>query len=79
MDRYPVEFYTDFLDYIRERYDGEFWLAQPSEVARYWRTLRQSGSSDDKKMWVPGTLCSSCRQAYTEGWLSDYPPGVPPS
>jgi hypothetical protein len=39
MDRYPVRFYTDFLDYVRQRYGDHVWLATPSEVARYWREL----------------------------------------
>ena len=43
IDRYPVERYTEFLDYIQSRYAGQFWLAHPSEVAQYWTGLRPPG------------------------------------
>ena len=33
---YPVSFYEELLLYIRERYPGCYWAAQPGEVARYY-------------------------------------------
>jgi glycosyltransferase involved in cell wall biosynthesis len=71
--RYPIELYTDFLDYIKDRYAGQFWLARPSEVARYWRGLGGSALGADNTIVVPSTLCARCRQAHEDGWLSQYP------
>jgi glycosyltransferase involved in cell wall biosynthesis/peptidoglycan/xylan/chitin deacetylase (PgdA/CDA1 family) len=35
-DEYPVSHYQELLSYIREKYEGMFWLAQPREVARFY-------------------------------------------
>jgi glycosyltransferase involved in cell wall biosynthesis/peptidoglycan/xylan/chitin deacetylase (PgdA/CDA1 family) len=34
-DEYPASRYEDFLRYVRERYDGQYWAALPREVARH--------------------------------------------
>jgi uncharacterized protein len=34
---YPAAFYQEFLEYIRAKYDGQFWHAQPREVASFVR------------------------------------------
>ena len=34
---YPVAFYQEFLEYIRAKYDGQFWHAAPREVASFVR------------------------------------------
>jgi glycosyltransferase involved in cell wall biosynthesis len=73
MDHYPVELYTEFLDYINSCYAGQFWIAQPSEVARYWRGLRPAGIGTANTIPASPTLCASCRQAHAEGWLTHYP------
>lgn len=73
MDRYPVELYTDFLDYVRARYGDQFWLAHPSAVAQYWRGLRPAGVGHVNPIMSQPTFCDSCRRAHAEGWLSQYP------
>jgi len=35
---YPVKFYSQLLDYIRSRYEGQYWHALPREVAAWART-----------------------------------------
>lgn len=40
---YPADFYREFLRYIRDRYEGQYWQALPSEVADYVRTIRPAG------------------------------------
>jgi hypothetical protein len=37
MDEYPMQFYKDFLDYVRNKYDGQYWHALPREMARFWK------------------------------------------
>jgi hypothetical protein len=73
MDQYPVERYSEFLDDINTRYAGQFWIAQPSEVARYWLGLRPAGIGIANTIVASPTLCASCRQAHAEGWLTHYP------
>ena len=73
VDRYPVAYYLEFLDYLRERYAGEFWLAHPSEVARYWRSLAVGASADARPITSSPMFCPSCQQAHVDGWLRQYP------
>ena len=41
IDEYPVHFYSDFLKYIKLKYDNQFWHALPSEIAGYWNSIEQ--------------------------------------
>jgi peptidoglycan/xylan/chitin deacetylase (PgdA/CDA1 family) len=36
-DEYPMAFYERLLDYVKSKYEGQYWHALPSEVARFWR------------------------------------------
>jgi len=36
-DKYPAEYYAAFLDYVKQRYEGQYWHALPRDVARFWR------------------------------------------
>lgn len=38
-EEYPVSYYSDFLKYVRENYDGKYWNALPSEVAKYYKKM----------------------------------------
>jgi hypothetical protein len=73
MDRYPVRFYSEFLDYVRRRYDGEVWLARPSEVARYWRSL---SSEAVHPLELMDGYCNLCLEAHRNGLLRQYPTHV---
>lgn len=33
---YSADYYEEFLKYVRERYEGQYWQALPREVARFW-------------------------------------------
>jgi glycosyltransferase involved in cell wall biosynthesis/peptidoglycan/xylan/chitin deacetylase (PgdA/CDA1 family) len=35
-DEFPVAFYEEFLRYVRDKYDGAFWSANPREVSRFY-------------------------------------------
>jgi len=37
---YSVGYFTDFLRYIKRRYNGKYWLALPEELAEYCRSNR---------------------------------------
>jgi hypothetical protein len=36
-DEYPIEFYEEFLDYIKSKYAGHYWNPLPREMARFWK------------------------------------------
>jgi len=38
LEEYPVENYLHFLEYIKSRYEGQYWHVLPCEMARYWRS-----------------------------------------
>jgi glycosyltransferase involved in cell wall biosynthesis len=48
-DEYPVSFYEEFLRYVREKYDGLFWMATPREVARFYCAAIPVASRNTRK------------------------------
>jgi glycosyltransferase involved in cell wall biosynthesis len=56
-DEYPAGYYEEFLRYAQEKYAGEFWSANPRDVARYYcSTLPPSARNSRKRI---------CMVAYT--------------
>jgi hypothetical protein len=37
-DEYSVEFYREFLCYLRDKYEDSYWHVLPKEMARFWLT-----------------------------------------
>jgi glycosyltransferase involved in cell wall biosynthesis len=35
-DEFPVELYEEFLRYVREKYEGAYWAANPQEVSHFY-------------------------------------------
>jgi len=44
LEQFPVNYYADFLKFIKENYEGKYWNALPRDVASY---LRQNGIQID--------------------------------
>jgi len=36
IDEYPAKYYEEFLEYIRSRYDDQYWHALPRDMANFW-------------------------------------------
>jgi hypothetical protein len=36
IETYPASYYEEFLDYVKDKYKGEYWHALPKDVARFW-------------------------------------------
>ncbi|MGB9836079.1 MAG: DUF354 domain-containing protein [Candidatus Saccharicenans sp.] len=64
-ETYPAEYYEEFLNYLKEKYSGQYWNALPLEMARFWKqnmphhtfvlspSYRQSAMSHLKKtIWI---------------------------
>jgi hypothetical protein len=48
IEEYPMEFYEELLDYIKSKYEGQYWHALPKEMARFWKqkmVISQSSKS----------------------------------
>ena len=35
-EQYPAERYSEFLEYVSDRYKGEYWDVLPRDIARFW-------------------------------------------
>ena len=35
-DEYPVEYYRELLDYVKSKYEGQYWHVLPKDIARFW-------------------------------------------
>jgi len=35
-DEYPAEYYEQFLNYVKSRYEGQYWHVLPKDIARFW-------------------------------------------
>lgn len=59
-EEYPARFYEDFLQYIKSKYEGQYWQPLPRDVARFWagkygRTNVASSNSPTQKknkIWI---------------------------
>jgi hypothetical protein len=38
-EEYPVDYYINFLKYVKENYAGKYWNALPKEVAKYFKKM----------------------------------------
>ncbi len=36
-EEYPVQYYHDFLEYVKLRYEGQYWNPLPKDLARYYK------------------------------------------
>ncbi len=50
---YPVRLYTELLEYIRSRYEGEYWHVLPREMARYALQVGSMGGGIEKNCSPP--------------------------
>jgi len=37
IEEYPMTFYKEFLEYIKNKYEGQYWHPLPKEMARFWK------------------------------------------
>lgn len=36
LEEYPVEYYIEFINYIKEQYKGQYWHVLPRDMASFW-------------------------------------------
>ncbi len=53
-EEYPVEYYLNLLEYIKNRYLGQYWHVLPCEMARYWRSKHKNSHG-----FAPSEQCLS--------------------
>ena len=73
--KYPVEFYSRFLEYIHSRYSGAYWHALPHEVAG---AVRQPLARNSPSPSAPAIELTSHRNGKPKIWIDlDNTPHVP--
>ena len=38
LEEYPVRYYEEFLEYVKVRYEGQYWHVLAREMAHFWST-----------------------------------------
>lgn len=36
IEEYPVQYYEEFLNYIKSKYEGQYWHVLPKDISRFW-------------------------------------------
>jgi hypothetical protein len=72
LEEYPVEFYVKFLEYVKSRYEGQYWHVLPKELADFWPTAGAKAPSVRCK--APPVLCSCCQRLVEQNCISFFPP-----
>ena len=36
LEEYPVNYYLDFLEYVKNKHQGDYWPALPRDVVTFW-------------------------------------------
>jgi hypothetical protein len=39
-EEYSAQLYIDFLKYVKDKYQNEYWHVLPREMARFWKQKR---------------------------------------
>jgi hypothetical protein len=58
-DEYAIQFYEDFLRYVRRKYDGDYWTELPREVSRFYKDsmpIESRKSSEKIRPLTEGSL-----------------------
>jgi predicted glycosyltransferase len=50
--KYPIKYYADFLEYVRDQYGGYYWHRLPRNVARFWKKCREYREKSVKKTTI---------------------------
>jgi len=65
-NEYPIEHYEEILNYIKEKYAGQYWHVLPREIARFWRRTAPKMSGKGKWNNIDrNLLCPSCKTILT--------------
>lgn len=48
-EEYPLQFYSNFLEYVRNKHAGQYWAALPSQVADYFASIYPKQKQLEKK------------------------------
>jgi predicted glycosyltransferase/peptidoglycan/xylan/chitin deacetylase (PgdA/CDA1 family) len=59
-EKYPVQYYEEFLTYIKTKYEGQYWQILPKDMAKFWankygRSNMKANNEQinlKKKVWI---------------------------
>jgi hypothetical protein len=76
LEEYPAAFYAEFLEYVRHKYEGQYWHALPKDLAR----LYAADSPNNTNRTTPKLLeilCPRCRTLLEQKRISFCTPAGP--
>lgn len=71
LEEYPSAYYQELLEYIKSRYDGEYWHVLPKEIARWFNNYKYAihrsalNIQSTKKQYYLNMPIRVCMPAYT--------------
>ena len=42
LEEYPAHYYRGFLEYVKDKYQGQYWHVLPKDIAKYWLTIKSA-------------------------------------
>ena len=50
IEEYPADYYREFLKYVKDKYEGQYWHVLPRDMARFWKKDVMKLAADERKM-----------------------------
>lgn len=65
-DTYPIDRYTELLNYIKSKYEGQYWHALPRDVADFWVERYENSEKDTTSLHqsVTESVLSLCQKEF---------------
>ena len=48
-NEYPAEYYEEFLNYVKSKYEGQYWHVLPKDIARFWAENQANIIADSRR------------------------------
>jgi hypothetical protein len=72
-EEYPVSLYTEFLEYIRKKYAGQYWHVLPRDMAKFCSATTMNNGT--RTVMKPSDiLCRTCRRLVDEKRVTFFAP-----
>ncbi|MFX0201199.1 MAG: hypothetical protein ACFFCW_34205 [Candidatus Hodarchaeota archaeon] len=56
IDEYPIHYYTEFLEYIKSEYEGQYWHILPKEITAFWKQYCKKNLKNSKSRSKKGPI-----------------------
>jgi CelD/BcsL family acetyltransferase involved in cellulose biosynthesis len=74
-DSYPSDFYINFLTYVKEKYEGEYWSVLPRDLARYWTMTDEATKRSSRAPARKTTIIDPSKDPRWDRFVENHPLG----